>query len=158
MIRDRSGKPVFAYSRGASTDGRGRKSTRKNDDPEHRFQCAVADYLTFAMPKGYLWTADAAGVRVGMQTAIKMKAAGVHRGWPDVRILFPSAVTRFIELKAKDGRLSPDQIAFREFCENTGRDIWAMARTLEEVEAALVRWRVPLLAPLAKANRYGAGV
>ena len=88
-----------------------------------------------------------------MHVAVKMKAAGVRRGWPDIQILFPSGVTRYVELKAKQS-LSDEQKAFRAACEATGRDLWAMARTLEDVEAALLRWKVPVLRPLAQAHRY----
>lgn len=149
IVRDSSGRPVFAFRHGAAQ----RQAQRKNEDPEHQFQVQVVGYLRFALPPEYVWTANAAGVRVSMHVAVKMKAAGVRRGWPDIQILFPSAVTRYIELKAKQS-LSDEQKAFRAACQATGRDIWAMARTLEEVEAALLRWRIPVLCPLAKANRY----
>jgi hypothetical protein len=131
-----------------------RAGRRKNDDPEQRLQVAVVTYLTYALPPAYLWTADASGARVGMQTAIKLKNAGVKRGNPDIRILFPSAVTRYIEVKAGTG-LSAEQIAFRDFCQATGRDIWALARTVEDVDAALRRWGVTPKCPVEKANRYG---
>jgi hypothetical protein len=131
-------------------------ANRKNDDPEHQFQCEVAEALKWALPDDYPFTANAAGVRVAMSVAVKMKGAGVKRGWPDIQILCPSAVTRYIELKV-DAGLSKEQRDFRDFCLATGRDIWALCRTLEEVEDVLVRWRIPLNMRLAEANRYSAG-
>lgn len=154
-IHDSTGARVRHYSRSTATDGRGKRRTTPNDDPEHRFQCEVVEALTWAVPDDYKWTANAAGVRVSMHVAKKMKAAGVRRGWPDLQILFPSAVTRYIELKVKAG-LSTDQEDFRDACLATGRDIWALCRTLDEVEVVLRRWNVPLKMPLRRANRYGA--
>lgn len=149
-IFDSSGARVRHYSLGPA------KAKRTNNDPEHQFQVQVAAALEWAMPD-WPWTSDASGVRVGMQTAKKMKEAGVKRGNPDIRILFPSAVTRYVELKA-DGSLSKEQKEFRDFCIATGRDIWAMARTLDQVQAILLRWKVPLKMPLAYADRYRAPV
>jgi len=145
----------FAYKRSLAYPGRTR---RKADDPEHRFQVGVVEYLTYALPPDHRFTASAAGARMGMNTAKKLKDAGVRRGWPDIQILFPSGVTRYIELKSLKGPLRPDQIEFRDACVATGRDIWAMARTLEEVESTLLRWRVAVRAPLAKANRYAVAL
>ena len=144
---------IHHYGVGPTTGRTGKRTGRKNADPEHQLQVAVVQYLTFALPADYLWTADAAGVRVGMQTAVKMKAAGVRRGWPDIRILFPSAVTRYIELKAGQG-LSPEQRAFRDYCGATGRDIWAVCRTVDEVAEALTRWKVPVKMGVSAAHRY----
>lgn len=159
MIKGADGRPVF-HLRGPPTKSRTGRKVRsdtggKHEDSEHQFQVEVAAALVWALPDDYLWTANAAGVRVSMHVATKMKAAGVRRGWPDMQILFPSAVTRFIELKA-DGSLSVEQKAFRDRCLATGRDIWATARTLIEVESALLRWKVPLRMPLSYANRYQA--
>ena len=148
--RDSAGRPVFAFRAGPSARI---PSQKHNASPEHALQVAIVSYLKHALPPGYLWTADAAGVRVSMHVASKMKAAGVRRGWPDLRILFPSGVTRFIEVKAGQG-LSPEQREFRDFCAATGRDIWALAKSVEDVEAALLRWRIQPLCSIERANRY----
>ena len=149
VVRDSSGRPVFAFRHGAAQ----RQAQRKNEDPEHQFQVQVVGYLRYALPPEHVWTANAAGVRVSMHVAVKMKAAGVRRGWPDLRILFPSGVTRFIEVKAGQG-LSPEQREFRDFCAATGRDIWALAKSVEDVEAALLRWRIQPLCSINRASRY----
>lgn len=142
----------YAYKRGA-----GSHAGRKNDDPEHRLQVAVAEYLKWSMPDDWDWTANAAGVRVSMQTATKMKAAGVRRGWPDLQLIGPDGITRYIELKAGAG-LSPEQRAFRDRCiaskERTGRIIWSLAKSVEDVEAALLRFGIQPRRTVATANRY----
>jgi hypothetical protein len=159
-------KPPYAYRRGPGQGTPGffdppqkkrRRAVRKVGQPEHNFQAAhVIPALTWALPDGYVFTASATGVRLSAPVAVKMKQAGVRRGWPDIQILFPDGVTHYIELKAPDGNLSKEQRDFRDACQRTGRDIWAKARDLDEVEHALRRWGVPLKMPLSQANRYDA--
>jgi hypothetical protein len=127
--------PVYAYRKGP------KRPTTKRDDPEFRLQCQVATYLRFALPKDCIFTASMAGAKMGKTTASKAKAAGQARGWPDIMILPPDGVTRYIELKSDIGSLTREQIAFRERCfdaeERTGNLIWKLARSLEDVEFSL---------------------
>lgn len=117
----------------------------KRAAPEHRLQMQVKQFLTYCLPlpgPDYVeWTASAAGVRVSPTVAVKMKASGVRRGWPDLQFLFPDGVTRYIEMKA-GAALSPEQRAFRDRCAPHG--IFAVCRSVEEVDAALRGWGVKL--------------
>lgn len=119
------------------------KPKKKNGEPEHDLQVAVCKWLAEMQDLGLLhcrdWTANAAGVRVSIHVARKMKAAGVRRGWPDLQFALLDGRTAYIELKATRG-LSPEQKAFRSWAEPLG--IWAMAKTLDQVEAALRGWGV----------------
>lgn len=110
----------------------------RNNDPEHQFQCLAVECLVEVLPAEVLWTADAAGVRVSQMVAGKMKEAGVRRGWPDMRFLFPDGITRYIEIKARRGSLRPDQRVLRERLEPHG--YWAKAKTWGEIETALREW------------------
>lgn len=131
----RRSNPHQAYTRGPPTH-------RKNDDPEARLQRevvrALEDLAVLKQLRVLGWTASAAGVRVGMQTATKMRAQGVKRGWPDLQFLCRDGVTRYIELKTDVGSLRPDQKKFRDATQPLG--IWAMARSCGEVLDALDRW------------------
>lgn len=113
--------------------------------PEHKLQVAVREFLMVALPPTIEWTANAAGVHVTMNTANKMKAAGVRRGWPDLQFLFPDGVTRYIELKA-GASLSPEQKAFRDRCSQLRPDMWALCRSIDDVSATLKAWGAPLRA------------
>lgn len=113
--------------------------------PEHKLQVAVREFLMIALPPSIEWTANAAGVHVTMQTANKMKAAGVRRGWPDLQFLFPDGVTRYIELKA-GASLSTEQKAFRDRCAKLRPDMWALCRSIDDVSAVLKSWGAPLRA------------
>ena len=110
-------------------------------NPEHQLQVRVKHYLDVALPPSIEWTASAVGVNLTMQSATKLKAAGVRRGWPDLQFLFPDGVTRYIELKA-GASLSPEQRAFRDRCAK--HNIFAVCRSIEDVQKALTGWGAPL--------------
>lgn len=114
--------------------------TRAN--PEHKLQVAVREYLEYALPKSMYWTASLTGTHLSMQARAKAKAAGVRRGLPDFLFVFPDGVTRYIELKAKNGSLTPEQREFRDQFGPLG--IFAVARSVDDVERALVEWKAPI--------------
>jgi hypothetical protein len=142
------GRPVHHFAKGPQ------RKRKARENPELALQIAVKQYLDAALPANYLWTASAAGVRVAMHTATQMKAAGIKRGFPDILILSPRGGVVWIELKAKDGSLLPEQKAFRDHCQATGRDIWALARSVDDVEAALKRWGVEPRCSVNGGSRY----
>lgn len=144
--------PVYAYKRGPS------RAKKKNDAPEHLFQVQVAQYLRYALPDGYIFTASQAGAKMSKATAGKAKAAGQSRGWPDIQILGPDNVTRYIELKAPGGTLTLQQREFANRCVDAVKfgnpHIWAAAWTIEHVETALHAFRITPRRTIAQTNRY----
>ncbi len=109
--------------------------------PERDLQIAVAAYLRLALPADWAFTSSAAGVPMSPKVAGEMKAMGQNPGWSDLILRQRgTGETRWLELKSKDGRLSPAQIEFRNDCPKN----WALARTLEDVEATLIDWGIPL--------------
>jgi hypothetical protein len=123
----------------------------KPQAPEHELQVTVATYLQWALPPGWLWTATLNGAHLGRSQRIKMKAAGLRKGIPDLILCSPHGVVYGIELKAGRNTLEPDQEAWRDAL---GPGRWALCRTPEEVEAAIIRFGVRPRVPLEKANRY----
>lgn len=117
--------------------------------PEAALQTAVKTYLTWCLPPLIEWTANAAGTTLGANKVARLrqggrsKAMGVRKGWPDLQFLFPDGVTRYIELKAGSG-LAPEQRDFRDRCYaaelTLGFPIWALCRSVDEVETALRAW------------------
>jgi hypothetical protein len=139
---------AYAYRQGRTTH-------RKNDDPEHKLQVAVATYLKWALPDDVLSTASMAGARMGHTTRAKARAAGQTRGWPDIMLMPTDGVCRFIELKAPDnGTLTAEQRGFRDHCARSNRMVWALARSLEEVERALIAFGITPRVSWRHANRY----
>lgn len=143
---------VFAFKKSRAYSAR----PKTHDDPELRLQVQLVKMLEAALPDDYAFTANAAGVRVPMGVAVKMKAAGVRRGWPDIQILFPTAVTRYAEVKTPEGVLSKEQKDFRDACHASGRDIWDLWRSPEDLWAGLERWKVPVVCSFERAllGRY----
>ena len=83
----------------------------KNQSPEHDAQVALVD-LVQSMAPDILFTATVGGVRLSMNQAKRMKAAGYLRGVPDLLFFEPRDGWHglAIELKAKKGgRVSADQ-------------------------------------------------
>jgi len=80
----------------------------KNKQPEYELQKAVAKYLDL---KKVLYCASVGGVRTTFRQAIKMKATGYKKGFPDIFIYEPKGSYHglAIELKTKKGYASKYQ-------------------------------------------------
>lgn len=110
-------------------------------NPESALQIAVKQYLVLCLPPSVEWTASLVGVNLPPMLAVRAKAMGIRRGWPDLQFLFPDGVTRYIELKVK-ASLSPEQREFRDRARPHG--IWALCRSVDEVETQLRAWGVAM--------------
>ncbi|WP_341702594.1 hypothetical protein [Ferrovibrio sp.] len=114
--------------------------------PEQDLHRAVWKFLRVAMPDGCMaWHHPAGGLRPSAEAAI-MKGLGTVPGLPDFFFCYWSRLYG-IELKTARGRLSMDQVAAHQALRNAGCDV-EVCRSLEEVEAALRKWRIPLRASL----------
>jgi hypothetical protein len=123
--------------------------TRKNAAPEQALQVKVHRFLKERMPDGSFYIASLSGVKLTPMTRMKAKAAGgLRAGWPDWSFLCADGITRFVELKRPDvkgqarGAMSAEQKAFQAQCAPFG--IYAVCRSVDEVEAALIGWGVRL--------------
>jgi hypothetical protein len=105
----------------------------------------VAAYLDCALPVDAFWTSiDSAGR--GPIAGARMKRRGVKRGLPDILVIWHNTI--WIELKSKAGRLSVEQKAFRDLVVIAGAG-YAVCRSTDEVEWALLRFGIPLRARVA---------
>ncbi len=107
--------------------------------PEANLQRAVVSALRFALPKGAIVHHCAnevteAGPRGARRQAI-LVGMGVHPGFADLMVLCEGRVL-FLELKAPKGRLSDDQVVFRDAVLAQGFG-WALVRSLDEALGAL---------------------
>lgn len=135
---------VLAYKRGAS-------SKKKRSHPEQDFQVEAAKYLKHALPPAWRYTASGAGLPLPRILANLMKAMGQTPGWSDLILRqVGTGETRWLEAKSMIGRLSPEQIEFRDDCPQH----FAVARTLADVEAALISWGITPRCTIGAANRY----
>ena len=96
-----------------------KKRYTKNNSPEHDIQVKIAKYIDAL---GLLWTASAGGARMGIRTAVKMKASGYRKGCPDIMVFEPRGkyCGLFIELKTLTGTATKEQKAFILALEDRG--------------------------------------
>lgn len=117
------------------------RKAQRRQSPEHTIQVEIVRYLERALPPEVIYTASAAGVKMSMVQAMKAKTAGQRRGWPDLQLLYPDGVTRYIEVKAEGGRLSPEQRFFLDAANGCGRGrIVTVCRSVEDAYETLNMW------------------
>ena|SRR5579862_7514365 len=113
--------------------------------PEQRIHISCVSFLRQAAPDLVFFHPANGGYRKPREAAL-FKALGVVAGVPDLcLILPPDGRAAFIEFKAPKGRASEAQTAFSVSASRSGA-LWAVARSLSDLEAILLRWGVPLRA------------
>lgn len=110
--------------------------------PEQALQQTVARFLSATFPN-LLWfhVPNSSGNR-GAQLGAIMKSMGVKAGVPDLVLILPNGIAGFIELKAKRGKLTEAQAAFRDRALAMGC-LWSEARSVEDVQTILYAWFTP---------------
>lgn len=108
---------------------------------ETTIHIAVYQYLCAVLPGAKVWHTPNSGERSKTEAA-RFKRMGVLAGVPDLIALTSCGRMLFIEVKTQSGRLSPEQIAFRDFC-IFARFPHAVVRSVEETRAFLASHGVP---------------
>lgn len=121
-----------------------RSAPRKPRDPklgptEHKIQVALFDYLALAQRDNVEIRAIPNGEKRHISVASRLKAEGVRRGTPDIFVCLPGGRIAWLEMKAAKGRLSEDQIAFRDRVLALGH-LWEMASSVDEALQHLTTW------------------
>lgn len=117
---------------------------RKRKKPEQGLQLAVAQFLNMALPKDAVWFAVPNG---GMRDAAEMqilKRGGLKAGIPDL-VIFYKKRGYCIELKSLEGVLSPAQKRVIDALKEARIPV-SICRSVDEVQAQLDGWRIPVLA------------
>lgn len=116
----------------------------RRDNAETRFQIQVAGFLAATlMPPAFFFHCPNGGYRT-FNEAANFKKMGVKAGVPDLAIVLDGRAY-WIELKReKGGALNANQKIVQPLLIEAGCPAPANCRTLEEVKAALERWRIPL--------------
>lgn len=114
---------------------------------EEAFQVETAAYLDAAMHHSAWWChipnqGMFASTRQVLSAGARFKKQGLKAGAPDNLIVWDGRVF-FVELKSKTGRISDAQKIVIPAIESAGAPV-AVARTLEDVAAALTAWGIPL--------------
>ena len=117
--------------------------------PEQALHMSVARLLRLGLKPPTIWTTFPSGGG-GLIRGAQLKALGLARGWPDLLIMHPAKdgggpIVIGIELKAKGGRVSPDQRRVMEGFAGC-RAWYVLARAPDEVEGALRYVGIPFYA------------
>ena len=117
------------------------RTTSVRQAPELALHVAVSRFLRLVLPVEATYTTFPLGGG-GFGHGQRLKAMGTRAGWPDLQVLY-SGRAFLIELKSQNGRLSEEQVQTHRRIVSAGCPV-VVARTLEEVEAALRVWGVPM--------------
>lgn len=110
--------------------------------PEQNFQIHLCKVLEVALPKDALFFAIPNGARRSIVDGAMQKRMGLKKGCPDMAVVHEGKVF-FLELKARDGRVSPDQKDMINLLKIAGAKA-TVVRTVEQALDALREWGVPL--------------
>ena len=124
---------------------------------EHSLQIAVARMLGIILDdERTWWTAIDHGVGwLGPKEAGIRKARGVKRGIPDFIVVWLDRLIG-IELKAKGGRSTPEQIEVAATWSRLNHHVF-VARSMEEVQSILIDCHVPLRTRMNFFSNSGGG-
>jgi hypothetical protein len=90
---------------------------------EYQLQKSIVNYIQLQYPNA-LYCASAGGLRTSITSAVRMKASGYKKGFPDLAIFEPKVVNPkfdpfmyfyglFLEVKTKKGRATKEQLWWR---------------------------------------------
>lgn len=114
---------------------------------ETKLQITVAHYLKVVHPDllffhplngGFVFSGDESDRK---RQGAKFRAMGVLAGVPDLVLVVPGAVVRFIELKIGKGSLSDEQAAVISRLQRLGCEV-EICRSLDAVIATLAKWNI----------------
>jgi hypothetical protein len=110
---------------------------------EHGLQVGVVRLLQLVLdPDRTWWSAIDHAAHLSARYGADRKRRGVKRGLPDILILTATAVVG-IELKAKKGRITPEQLEVATEWRRLGL-FYEVARSLREVQDILECYGVPM--------------
>jgi hypothetical protein len=92
--------------------------------------------LAAYLPAEVWWCASLSGVRLSPHMASIAKKAGLRRGAPDFSFIFPDGVTRYVELKWVEGKLSDEQKMLKA---RLGRKM-SVCYSWEDMRTTLTAW------------------
>ena len=116
----------------------------KRAEEEFKLQKAVCQYLRWALPStAFFFSIPNGGLR-HTRVAQKLAATGCVAGVPDLQVVFKGRAL-FLELKVPKGAISMVQRQVHNRLAQAEADV-RVCRSIDDVEAALKAWGVPLQA------------
>ena len=108
---------------------------------EDKLQAQIITYLRLALPDCIIFAVPNGGSRSSAIEGANLKRLGLLAGVPDLAIVQPGSIVRFIEVKSPTGRTQPEQQAMHAAFAAKGI-FFAVVRSLADVEAALFCWGI----------------
>ncbi|MDB5597404.1 MAG: hypothetical protein JWM36_4365 [Hyphomicrobiales bacterium] len=108
---------------------------------EDNLQASIVAYLRVCVPSHIVFAVPNGGLRTKAQAGI-LRATGQLAGVPDLCLIGPCGVARFLEVKTEKGVLNKDQKAILNLFMNMSVQ-YAVVRSIDDVKAALASWRIP---------------
>lgn len=126
---------------------------------EMSIHSGIVELLRLKAHRGLIWFHPANGEERSFTAAVRLKRMGVVAGVADLALTLPDGRSAFLEVKARSGRMSPEQRMFAARCKAVGAP-FAIVRSVDEAERILASWgalRVPVrrVAGLAELNGVG---
>lgn len=125
-----------------------KKKRREGHDSEERFQRETALFFDFVLPRDAWWSHFPNGGHRHALVGASLKRQGTQAGAPDNLIIWQGKA-HWVELKSRYGTLRASQQTTIPAIEAAGSPV-VVARTLEDVAAALDAWGIPLRASLTE--------
>lgn len=120
--------------------GRRQRGVKPPPPKEFSVHVMVADILRHWAASGWRWTHFPSGELRHWTTANRLKRMGTQPGWPDFILLAPGRGAHFLEMKRQGEQLSDVQLAFADYCNNSGYP-HAVVFSFNEALAVLQHWR-----------------
>ena len=114
----------------------------KRSYPEHALQVSIVDALRLLLPPVWRVVASTNGGRRTPWAATRSIRAGELPGFPDLQVIGPDKIL-FIEVKSKNGTVSPEQKLIHAWLEKCGFPV-AVVRDLDHALSFLAANEVPI--------------
>lgn len=112
----------------------------KKQRPEARLQKALVQIVQLQHMPGVLWFSIPNEAKRSEALGLELKRMGLRPGVADLCFIVGGRV-HFLELKSRDGKQSPEQVAFAADCAIAGAH-YELARDIGEACGVLARWGV----------------
>lgn len=112
---------------------------RKLRIPEQPIHEGIIELLALSAAPGVVYYHPANGEARSAIIGAKLKRMGVIPGVADIALVLPGGRSAFLEVKASDGRQSPEQRAFEASVTASGA-LYGVARSIDEAQGILAGW------------------
>lgn len=107
--------------------------------PEANLQIAVVQHLRLRGTPGLIYFAPCNEGKRSVREAVWLKQKGMLPGIADLVIIARGQPVSFLELKARGGKQSPEQIAFEAYCAEVGAR-YAVVDNIDDALRVLEAW------------------